>query len=107
MLQVIVVLMNRPGKGVFDGYHGARGPAIFQAAKNILEAFAGKDGGLLPYKFPCGFLAKRPACTLKGDQGRTLHFAAPSQRRTCASAIPIKSNTRSILWSTMSNTVCG
>src|ERR1017187_2949573 len=106
--QMVVILMHAAGEGIFDGHHGAGGAAVFQSAEEVLKAHAGKHFHVRTAQSAGGFLAEGAALALERNHGAAgAHRSTPSQRRTAGSGRPIKSSTRSTLWSTTSITVCG
>src|SRR5260370_39766550 len=106
--QVIVIFVNAARQRILNRHDGARGAALFQTAKQVLKPHTGKNFHVSSAKLAGGFLAEDSALALDSNDFRTApHRLTPSHRRTSGSAIPIRSRTRSTLWSTMSITVCG
>src|ERR1017187_5333018 len=106
--QVVVVLMDAAGEGVFDGHDGARGGAVLDGAEDVLKTGTGEHFSGRAAELAGGLLAEGATLPLEGDDGAAgAHRVTPSQRRTLRSGRPSRSRTRSTLVSTRSSTVCG
>src|ERR1017187_10352538 len=105
--QVVVVLMDAAGEGIFDGHDGASGATVLDGAEDVFKTGTGEHFGA-GAELPGGLLAEGTALPLEGNDGAaSAHRATPSQRRTRRSGRPMRSRTRSMLVSTRSSTVCG
>src|ERR1035437_9112551 len=114
--QVVVILVHRPRQRILDRHHRSGRAALLYGAEDVFEAFAWQNGNSRSKQFAGGFFTEGAARSLKGNRrrGRCLgpagfhtHFSAPSHLRTWASGVPIRSRTRSMVWSTLSITVWG
>src|ERR1017187_4130415 len=106
--QMVVVLVDAAGQGVFDGHDGAEGGAFLDAAKDIFKTRTGEDFDVGAAETAGGLLAEGAALPLERDEAPAgAHRDTPSRRRTRGSGKPMRSRTRSMLLSTMSSTDCG
>src|SRR5262245_8385053 len=103
---MIVIFVNASGQRVLDRDHGAGGAPFLERAEEIFETLAGQNIHVMSQELARGLFAEGAALALEGNRlMRLLHRDAPSQRRASAEGSPMRSSTRSMLWSTMSITV--
>src|SRR5689334_6666437 len=107
MTQVVVILVHRAGQRVLDRHYGARGAALLQRAEHVFETRARQHFDAAAEQFARGLFAERASFALECDPLFAMFHRAPSHRRAFAAGKPIRSRTRSTLWSTISMTLSG
>src|SRR5215468_12159727 len=105
---MVVILVYAASECVLDRHYGTRGTPFLQIAEEVLKPCTGKDFSVGAAQIASRLFTECATLSLKGDYLLApSHFFTPFQRRTSASATPIRSITRSTLWSTISITVRG
>src|ERR1039458_2558752 len=90
--QVVVVLMDAPGEGIFDGHDRARSAAVLDAPEDVFKTGTGEHFGAWAAELAGGLLAEGAPLPLEGDDGAAgAHPVTPSQRRTRGSGRPMRS----------------